>query len=167
MTPLTRQVMTKSIHRAILEYQHAHNGPIMSPRSPLDLRTSFVIRREFGSPPAKSSKPIENGHIDIKLETVLEQIKDSKDDENKENNGGVVSSGNNAKHNVTIDIGSCEDVPIKETPIAVPRKLSTEKLVSSSDGEIWFTPKEITQPKVKDEVCVTTELKQLYSGRIE
>lgn len=153
MTPLTRQVMTKSIHRAILEYQHAHNGPVMSPRSPLDLRTSFVVRREIVSP--KSPKAIEHGHIGTKLETVLEQNKDTNDDENKENDGGVVSSGgNDAKHNDTIDIVSSEAVPIKETPIAVSRKLSTEKLVSSSDSEIWFTPKEVTQPTVTDEVSV-------------
>lgn len=153
ITPLTRQVMTKSIHRAILEYQNTYNGPMPSPRSPLDLRTSFVIRREVRSPD-ESSKAIENGHIGAKLETVLEQSKDSKDDENKENNGDIISSENVAKHNDTIHIGSCEDIPIKETPIAVSRKLSTEKLVSSSDDEIWFTPKEIIQPKFKDEVCV-------------
>lgn len=43
-TPLTRQVMTKSIHRAILEYQHSQNGVITTPKSPLDLRVKSVNR---------------------------------------------------------------------------------------------------------------------------
>lgn len=169
MTPLTRQVMTKSIHRAIKEYQHANNGSMMSPRSPLDLRTSFVIRREIGSPnkspklskSPKSPKTIENGNNGTKLKIIMEQIKDSNDNENKENNDGAVSSVNIAKHNDSIDIGACKTMPIEETPIAISRKLSNEKLVSSSDGEIWHTPKEIAPPMVKDEVCVIWPLMPL------
>lgn len=45
-TPLTRQVMTKSIHRAILEYQHSQIGGVLSPKSPLDLRVRSTVTRD-------------------------------------------------------------------------------------------------------------------------
>lgn len=45
VTPLTRQVMTKSIHRAILEYQHTQSlSGTVSPKSPLDLRVRAAGR---------------------------------------------------------------------------------------------------------------------------
>lgn len=53
VTPLTRQVMTKSIHRAILEYQHTQSLNAASPKSPLDLRMQQAIYRSRNRTPVK------------------------------------------------------------------------------------------------------------------
>lgn len=53
VTPLTRQLMTKSIHRAILEYQHTQSMCASSPKSPLDLRVRAAIYRGRGVTPVK------------------------------------------------------------------------------------------------------------------
>lgn len=126
MTPLTRQVMTKSIHRAILEYQQC--GTVLSPRSPLDLRTSLVIRRDVKDSPEITSNSTDP-KANLKLATVYEQTKDDADDEN------------DSDENKIMDVIPHSVEAIKETPIPVSRKLSTEKN-SGSDGEVWFTPKE-------------------------
>lgn len=55
VTPLTRQLMTKSIHRAILEYQNTQHGIAVSPKSPLDLR---VRGRDISKMENHSSKTI-------------------------------------------------------------------------------------------------------------
>lgn len=143
MTPLTRQVMTKSIHRAILEYQHAQCGTaVVSPRSPLDLRTSFVIRRDtskntsgvFVLSPESEEKEI-SPKVRSKLETVYENGKDGNDEQKEIDE----------KQNTTIAVVQEDIHAIKETPVAISRKLSAEKIDSGGcgNGEVWFTPKEV------------------------
>lgn len=63
VTPLTRQVMTKSIHRAILEYQHTQSLNAASPKSPLDLRMQQAIYRSRNRTPVKCLVKTEQ-HID-------------------------------------------------------------------------------------------------------
>lgn len=157
MTPLTRQVMTKSIHRAILEYQHSHNGSsIGSPKSPLDLR----VRRNvsFGE-----KSPSRNGKTDDKstkidndnrststaliksnsldsnsrlspLETVYEQEKDANDVEAADGFelGNCISSSYEVievtNEKQAFVHGPASDAPISETPVLVSRKLSAERI---------------------------------------
>ncbi|XP_031623405.1 mitosis initiation protein fs(1)Ya isoform X4 [Contarinia nasturtii] len=67
VTPLTRQVMTKSIHRAILEYQNSQHGIAVSPKSPLDLR---MRGREILKMENTSSKTIYTPKVSKKRATV-------------------------------------------------------------------------------------------------
>lgn len=67
MTPLTRQVMTKSIHRAILEYQHTQSLHAVSPKSPLDLRMQQAIYRSRNRTPVKCLMKTEQQHLDKSL----------------------------------------------------------------------------------------------------
>lgn len=60
VTPLTRQVMTKSIHRAILEYQHSQSICATSPKSPLDLRVRAAISRGRSGTPVKCQMKTEH-----------------------------------------------------------------------------------------------------------
>lgn len=66
VTPLTRQVMTKSIHRAILEYQHTQSLSAASPKSPLDLRMQQAIYRSRNRTPVRCLMKSEQ-HIDKSL----------------------------------------------------------------------------------------------------
>lgn len=110
MTPLTRQVMTKSIHRAILEYQQSNNESTGSPKSPLDLRVRTSVirssskdcqkqpndssaekihqksiksanRSNFSSSAVAKSNSLESNSKMSPLETVYEQEKDARADE--------------------------------------------------------------------------------------
>lgn len=170
MTPLTRQVMTKSIHRAILEYQqHTHNGVgSASPKSPLDLR----VRKNTESPSriAKNSHKSSNSGENIirsnsldsnlrlsPLETVYEQDKDTGDDVEYENviskNYDIIEVSN--EHHVIAN-GPMSSNPIGETPVLVSRKLSVERTtnVEPFDGDIWYTPKECVQSKIVENIEV-------------
>lgn len=175
MTPLTRQVMTKSIHRAVLEYQHSQHGAGLSPKSPLDLR----VRRDGGN----ATKP---NHLMAKLsdkscistvtkstsmesrmnplETVYEQDKDANADASQCigpdsfvcHNFQVVQQSNQVKELLSSE-------PIGETPVLVSRKLSNEKMTAadggggggSGDHEVWYTPKEFVQTKVVENIEVS------------
>lgn len=157
MTPLTRQVMTKSIHRAILEYQQSHHPAPSSPRSPLDLRVRSTITRNskdinqsINKNYQQSSKSIEHNHISPSkvfksnsldsnsrtsaLETVYEQEKDAKTDEpDISSHGNGVTSNSYAIVEVSADNEIIINGPIAsdligETPVSVSRKLSSEKL---------------------------------------
>lgn len=68
VTPLTRQVMTKSFHRAILEYQHTQSMCAVSPKSPLDLRVRAAIYRGRNGTPVKCFMKTEQ-HRDKSLKT--------------------------------------------------------------------------------------------------
>lgn len=185
MTPLTRQVMTKSIHRAILEYQQSHHPAPSSPKSPLDLRVRSTITRNSkdinqstNKNYQQSSKSIEHSHISPSkifksnsldsnsrtsaLETVYEQEKDAKTDEQDiSRHGNDVTSNSYAIVEVSADNEIIVNGPIAsdligETPVLVSRKLSSEKLcaVDNCDSEIWYTPKEYVQSRVVENIEV-------------
>lgn len=152
-TPLTRQVMTKSIHRAILEYQHSHGQP-SSPKSPLDLRIRVGRNKDETKLVKDSPQKIDNSRSSSQtvrsaehshgrgntspLETVYEQEKES-----------FVSGSTNKNYSNLQIIEVTSNNEIAETPVLISRKLSTEQFgVDNFDKEIWFTPKEYVQSKV-------------------
>lgn len=180
MTPLTRQVMAKSIHRAIIEYQSP-----LDPKSPLDLRVRAAIYRdsrslstgEKGSSKSgmcidktlktddsyhksssavfKSSSSDSNSRLSP-LETVYEQEKDT----NTETPDDLVH-GNCVNTNYeAIEVSNVNNAisiaPIGETPILVSRKLSTERFCGAdySDNEVWYTPKEFVQSRMVENIEV-------------
>lgn len=175
-TPLTRQVMTKSIHRAILEYHHSQNGSLISPKSPLDLRVRSAVIRDttekihcegvrddnksrmsVGKYPIAPSGIIKSYSFDSnsKLETVYEQAKDvnsktSECFECKKNVDDINYEIVEISNEQSIVHGSVD--VIGETPVLVSRKLSAEN--GANDPEVWFTPKEYTQSKVVENVEV-------------
>lgn len=174
-TPLTRQVMTKSIHRAILEYQHSQNVSVITPKSPLDLRVrSTVIRDtteknhcdgERGSDKSTMScgkyniaslGTVKSHSVELnsKLETVYEQAKDvdSKTPENFDckNDDDINYEIVKISNEQSIVHESLE--AIGETPVLVSRKLSEEN--GANDPEVWFTPKEYSQSKVFENIEV-------------
>lgn len=184
MTPLTRQVMTKSIHRAILEYQHTHNGTsIGSPKSPLDLRVRRTV--SFGEKsPSKhgktadksnriadnnrsSSAIIKSNSLDsnsklMPLETVYEQEKDGTVDAvDGSEYGNCISSSyevievTNENQAIT-HLSAPDDQPIGETPVLVSRKLSAERISGTEnlDRDVWYTPKEFVQSKFIENIEV-------------
>ncbi|XP_055306075.1 mitosis initiation protein fs(1)Ya isoform X2 [Sitodiplosis mosellana] len=165
VTPLTRQVMTKSIHRAILEYQHSQHGTVLSPKSPLDLRVRSTSSRDTSKTEHLASKSIEKSRISMSavlktnsmesrtsaLETVYEQEKDANTDApncfDHENYVEIVEHTND-NHSIVNELMTSE--PIGETPVLVSRKLSSEKIGSTDGGdhEVWYTPKEFVQTKI-------------------
>lgn len=162
MTPLTRQVMTKSIHRAILEYQETHNVGISSPKSPLDLRVRkiHISDREnglFDRHNIDKSIKISNHHeISAKtvtrfgsLETVYEQEKTNFIKSNNE-----IAANND---NQVLAIEPTAHDPIAETPVSLLRKSSTVYIGEADedfDNDIWYTPKEFTQSNVIENIEV-------------
>lgn len=169
MTPLTRQVMTKNIHRAILEF-HSQNAIVLSPKSPLDLRVRPSIREARNSPKMCD----QNRHLSLMrsnsldsnarmspLETVYEQDRDA-----------IGELSDNAEHDVDIssnckilEISSDNQVivtglsasdPISDTPVAVSRKLSTELKsgIVQNDGDTWYTPKQFMHANVIENIEV-------------
>lgn len=162
--------MTKSIHRAILEYQHSQHGVTFSPKSPLDLRVRSVVFRDnedhckVNNSPLRSRKRdekqiqeknltvasfIKSNTIDSssRLETVYEQEKDT----NTEIIGDVISNQDKIIKMSIIQKNVATEVlePIRETPMPVSRNLTTEKLNGDEhDADIWYTPKEYIQSKV-------------------
>lgn len=182
MTPLTRQVMTKSIHRAILEYQSHHGSAPGSPKSPLDLRVRTTITRDSKDVPkdsndqsankihqqpskirgSNSSWNIVSNGVDKSnsksgiLETVYEQEKDAKSDDHDDD----ITSDSYAIIKLTDDsqviVGPSTSEPISETPILVTRKISSEKLCTV-DKEVWYTPKEFVQSKVIENIEVNLD----------
>lgn len=179
VTPLTRQVMTKSIHRAILEYQHSQHGAMLSPKSPLDLRVrptivAAVNTRDteskteqlapVGLPDKRSlstSAVLKSNSMECRtgaLETVYEQEKDSNvadpatDAFDQQNFVQIVEQSND--HSIVNELLTAE--PIGETPVLVSRKLSSEKISTADNGdhEVWYTPKEFVQTKVIENIEV-------------
>lgn len=184
MTPLTRQVMTKSIHRAILEYQHSHHGAIVSPKSPLDLRVRASVLREGNGHNSKtenlapksadksraSSTSIVSKADSVEskvspLETVYEQEKDANAYESEDFDYGNyvthdafdVIKNANPEQSIVNELLSAD--PIGETPVLVSRKLSNEKIggADKSNREIWYTPKEFVQARVIENIEVSFE----------
>lgn len=172
MTPLTRQVMTKSIHRAILEY-HTHSGVGNgSPKSPLDLRVRKNVSYtemspsqsakttdklfKFGENITRSNSMDSNSRHSL-LETVYEQDKDTVDDFDY---GNVISKNNDiievSNGNHVIANGPMSSDPIVETPVLVSRKLSAERMTNeeSCDSDVWYTPKEFVQSKIVENIEV-------------
>lgn len=184
MTPLTRQVMTKSIHRAILEYQHSHNGSsIGSPKSPLDLRVRRNVSYGEKSPSrnektndkstkidddnrSTSTALIKSNSLDSNsrlspLETVYEQEKDANVESiNGFELGNCISSSYEVievtNENQAFVHGPASDAPISETPILVSRKLSAERIGATEhlDRDVWYTPKEFLQSKIVENIEV-------------
>ncbi|XP_031623403.1 mitosis initiation protein fs(1)Ya isoform X2 [Contarinia nasturtii] len=187
VTPLTRQVMTKSIHRAILEYQNSQHGIAVSPKSPLDLRmrgreilkmentSSKTVKCEKRSPKVidkssiSTSIVVKSNSLDSNLrqsslETVYEQDKDA----NVETFGCYERECCVSSNYEVVEVLSDQSIineplltseSIKETPVLVSRKLSSEKIVKevkNIDPEIWFTPKEFAQTKLVENIDIYT-----------
>lgn len=184
VTPLTRQVMTKSIHRAILQYQHSQHGIAMSPKSPLDLRVRATISRDDKDVPnvknclskmikteeklpivddnniISTSIVIKSNSVDSNsrlspLETVYEQDKDT----NVEaleccEHESYVSNYETVE--VSCNINEPVSDSIKETPVLASRKLSSEIMCDSDNvcSEVWYTPKEYVETKVIENIEV-------------
>lgn len=181
-TPLTRQVMTKSIHRAILEYQHSQHGVAISPKSPLDLRVRSAVYR-VNKDHSKSMKceekslkfhhdrsvssAIKSNSIDSnsRLETVYEQEKDSNTNTEKSEHSIDI---NRKVVEVSIERSkvSATDLleQIQETPVLVSRKFSGEKLNGVDeyvDPDVWYTPKEYVQSKLIENIEVSRSSHQI------
>lgn len=180
VTPLTRQVMTKSIHRAILEYQHSQHGAMLSPKSPLDLRVRPTIIATVNTRGTESkTKQLTQVEIADKnrmttssihksnsmecrtsaLETVYEQDKDSNAadpaiDGFDQNNYVQIVEQSNHDHSIVNELLTSE--PIGETPVLVSQKLSNEKFGTTDNGdhEVWYTPKEFVQTKIIENIEV-------------
>lgn len=184
MTPLTRQVMTKSIHRAILEF-HSQNAIVLSPKSPLDLRVRPSIREArngeknasaaLNGGGGHSPKMCEqNRHLSLMrsnsldsnarmspLETVYEQDRDATG-ELSDNAEHDVDISSNCKileissDNQVIVTGLSASDPISDTPVAVSRKLSTELKsgIVQNDGDTWYTPKQFMHANVIENIEV-------------
>lgn len=164
-TPL-RQVMSKSIQRAILE--HASN----SPKSPLDLRMSPVIRRtdfdKISSPKRHSMKyqrdenttpersAVKRRSIEMKtssmLETVYESARSTIDDVREGNNvniEAVIIETTEAKQSKnTINNSIEQKVSFETTPIFIGNVGSAitndndDDACVNSETDIWYTPSE-------------------------
>lgn len=154
MTPLSRQVMTKTIHRAILEYQHTHSSVGgASPKSPLDLRVRKMDSSTEMNPSkiAKADKSVDKADKSLKngdenrlmsasavnksnsfdtngrispLETVYEQEKDAIDDIEHDN----YISNSYAIIEVLNESKAVIDAPISSEPISETPVLVSRKL---------------------------------------
>lgn len=175
LTPLKRQVMTKSIHRAILQYQHSQCG-IESPRSPLDLRVRSSLMRgpkHTCSPksgcnkcsPATRSKRLQvistkQSTTIRSLDTVYEQVKRA-DGKAREKQVGTSSEevnemvANNKEHNA-----------IEATPISTARNQLLEFNQCNElpdNDEIWHTPNEFIKGSTDDNTNAEVSVRQTKS----
>lgn len=146
LTPLTRQVMTKSIQRAILEYQQ---HTITSPKSPLDLRVSTVMRRNSKclqsvySPESEHSdclsmitneENIQPSRINSKfgsLETVYEQIK-----------GVNVELCDDQKCFQTEATDKLQSHDNQSSVVSLRESNELHGSRDLNESDIWYTPKE-------------------------
>lgn len=145
LTPLTRQIMTKSIQRAILEYQQ---HTITSPKSPLDLRVNTVMRRNSKclqsvySPESDHSvtneeniQPLStNTKINSRfgsLETVYEQIK-----------GVNVESCDEQKYVGTEETDKMQSYGNQTSAILLRESNELYESRDLNGSDIWYTPKE-------------------------
>lgn len=145
LTPLTRQIMTKSIQRAILEYQQ---HTITSPKSPLDLRVNTVMRRNSKclqsvySPESDHSvtneeniQPLStNNKINSRfgsLETVYEQIK-----------GVNVESCDEQKYVGTEETDKMQSYGNQTSAILLRESNELYESRDLNGSDIWYTPKE-------------------------
>lgn len=146
LTPLTRQVMTKSIQRAILEYQQ---HTIASPKSPLDLRVSTVMRRNSKclqsvySPEQEHSEclsmitneeNIQPSRINSKfgsLETVYEQIK-----------GVNVEPSDEQKCFQTEATDKLHSHDNQSSAVSLRESNELHGSRDLNESDIWYTPKE-------------------------
>lgn len=180
VTPLTRQVMTKSIHRAILEYQNSQHGIAVSPKSPLDLRVRGRDISKVENDSLKTTKcdersskscistsliiksdSLESNSILSPLETVYEQDRDANAESSEcyereccfSSNYEIVEYSN---HDQSVVNEPSIPVSIQETPVLVSRKLSGEIISDDNnvDPEIWYTPKEYLQTEVIENMDV-------------
>lgn len=149
LTPLKRHVMAKSIHRAILQYQHSHGGA-QSPISPLDLRVRSALSRGLKCPRANCSpntgcdkcSPTSNAKrihaITVKphsLDTVFEQVKHI---DGIPGASTGVSRADGSRNN------SLEATPLN-THKKPPNDLDLNRTHNDND-DIWHTPNEF--PKI-------------------
>lgn len=174
VTPL-RQVMSKSIQRAIRE--QIGTDTQLSPKSPLDLRSSPVIRRSSANKentkqtPVQTSDHVTETNVQHKrlssasmtsvsiLETVYEQV-----NADVVHNKSQTSAKQTSLKERAID---CEEISVQkqqidvtiETP-AIVKKFSEEKNNNNDfSKEVWYTPAEsLIAPIIESQ-----EVKQIFS----
>lgn len=185
VTPLTRQVMTKSIHRAILEYQHTQGLGGASPKSPLDLRVRAAIYRGRNGTPIngkclikteerhdKSSSTTTKTTVTTTtitntqdhssrintLETVYEQEKDTNSEAHEPIESRSLVRYVGTKKDMSLERLTCD--PIAETPNMLSHKKSIETMGGSEncDNDIWYTPKEYIQTNMIENIEVILKL---------
>lgn len=166
LTPLKRHVMAKTIHRAILQYQHSHGGA-QSPISPLDLRVRSALSRGPKCPRASCSPntgcdkctPDSNakrGHAMTArphcLDTVFEQVKhiDGSPAKNELKNAPTAASR----------ASGGRDNLIEATPINTHKKPPNDLDICSThndNDDIWHTPNEFPKIPTIDNTEVNAE----------
>lgn len=176
VTPLTRQVMAKSIHRAILEYQHTQNRCVSSPKSPLDLRVRAAISRGRGGggggTPVKCQMKTEhrldkslnidgNSHsASVTTTTTITTTITNKQDSKAPNTLETVYEHEKNHIFDTLDNNEQNNV---DTPMLLSRKKCIESANgSTSENDVWYTPKEYVQTNVIENVEVQKTEKNIY-----
>lgn len=181
VTPLTRQLMTKSIHRAILEYQHTQSVCGLSPKSPLDLRVRTAIYRGRGGTPVKclmeteqrldkSLKIDANGQSVTTTTTITTTITNKQEQSARQpstletvyeqDKDPHADTHDNNEHAIS-EMGANDNVAngpstsdaIAVTPILLSRRKSMETF-DGADSEIWYTPKEFVQTNLIENIEV-------------
>lgn len=171
LTPLKRQVMTKSIHRAILQYQHSQCG-VVSPRSPLDLRVRSSLLRglkhtcspnKSGCNKCSPATKAKRMHVIAtkqtttirSLDTVYEQVKHGDGNAREK----IVCSS--AKETVQHVTKNNKHESIEATPLSAARTPSNEfnqctELMTDND-EVWHTPNEFPKALTDDNTNEVSE----------
>lgn len=150
-TPL-RQVMSKSIQRAIRE--HVTN----SPKSPLDLRISPVVRRNGGKINRKDFKNIDENRtpksnsktkrnsIEMRSTSVLETVYETAQNSEVINNCDIENNKNKRIDNIEKVTNSNSIHEIKVTPLTnIPLEEN-----ENTNNDVWYTPNENMPNEAKD-----------------
>lgn len=153
VTPL-RQVMSKSIQRAIREH-----GPseLLSPKSPLDLRMSPALRRFATSFKASDTELSEESGIGVEiikrnnrrssleLKNPLETVYETVNGHDSMLESASETHRNDCKTNnlPTSHFSQHQDASDEATPLTSGRKYNaSNKVYDDAIAEVWYTPSE-------------------------